>query len=245
MAELRYPASDRNRLALLEKCSKEATRDRLATAPYLVANLETAVDTFIAAYRPAIKLVQELRGQRGLEVDEKQTAVDELDRYVRDFWAVLERRIVRENLPRGLFIEYNQLRSGENATSRRLRDLLQYADDIVEGEARVVLKGFTPMSNPTAAEIAAKRDAAIAEAEDVDDVVSTLDRAQHAADALRPEADKLIRVVSAQFDASLYGMSADDVRSIKMRYGYDYYDRETAVTPEPVDPIAPEEEPAA
>ena len=94
MAELRYPASDRNRLALLEKCSKEATRDRLATAPYLVANLETAVDTFIAAYRPAIKLVQELRGQRGLEVDEKQTAVDA-------FFMSIAKTVVGKTIGRG------------------------------------------------------------------------------------------------------------------------------------------------
>ena len=251
MAEIRYPQSDLDRLSLLKQCDKETARDKAASASYLVANLETGLTEFITRFAPAVTLVQEKRGQRGVEVDEKQTAVAELVQYIRDYWAGLERRIVRENLPRGLFIEYNLLRSGSNPMGTSLTKLLQYGDAIIAGEARIVAKGYAPMCNPNVLEIQAKRDAAFTEADDVDGANSELDRAQHALDPLRAEADRLIRVINAQMDASLYGMSADDVRSIKVRYGYDFYDRETAtstplsagVDPEPVDPIAPEETP--
>ena len=243
MSEIKYPKSDLDRLSFFNQCAKEAARDRLAGDPYLVVNLETGLTEFITRFSPAVKLVQEKRGQRGVEVDEKQTAVAELDRYIRDYWAGLERRIVREDLPRGLFLEYNLLRSGENPMGSSLTKLLQYADAIADGEARIVAKGFAPMCNPNVIEIGAKRAAAFSEADDVDGANSELDRAQHALDALRAEADRLIRVTNAQMDATLYGMSRDDVRNVKTRYGYTFYNRETAVDEEEIPPITPEPEP--
>ena len=243
MATMEYPKSDENRIILLESIVKQTARDVTSARIRVPANLTTAIQTFITSYRPAIDLVLELRGVRGREVDEKQTAVDQLQQYVRDFWAVLERRISREDLSRGMFIQYDLLRSGDNPGGRALKDWLKYADHIIKGEAKTIAAGYAPMSNPSAAEVAAKRDAVVAEVDDVLTVGDDLDAAQHALDDARAEADKLIRLTSAQLDIALYGTDNDDVRNVKVRYGYEYYD-ESAVAPADTEPIAPEEEPA-
>ena len=249
MAKIYYPRSDRDRLNVLEKSVEQSAQDRVVGQTYVVpVQMETIIQTFLIDYRPAVDLVLEMRGKRGKEVGEKTTAVSKLARYVRDFWEVLERRIEREELNRGLFIEYNQLRSGENPDGRSLQDWLNQSEYIINGEARAVADGFAPMANPSVAEIVTMRDAAIAEAADVDLAQSKLGKAQLELDALRSEADRLIRVMNAQLNITMYGMDSDTVRGIKERYGFTFYDRETAVVEEPLaetgglDP-APEEEP--
>ncbi len=113
---------------------------------------------------------------------------------------------------------------------------------LIEGDAAAVVMGYEPMSNPSAAEVDTARLAAIAEAADVTNADRALDDAQHALDDMRPEADKLIRLISGHLDMAMYGMSADDMRRKKERYGFTCYDRETAVPEEPEtgeDPAAP------
>lgn len=229
----------------MEASVDQTAQDRLLARPYVVpTQMETMIQTFLAQFRPAYDHMLAERGSRGKEVDEKNTAVSELAQYVRDFWEVLQRRIAREKQPEALFIEYGQLRSGENADGQSAADLIDYADQIIKGEARVVADGYAPMTNPTVAEIEVKRAAAIAEIADVNTAKSNLDQAQHDLDVLRPEADKLIRIMNSQLDITLYGMSKDDVRAVKERYGFTFYDRETAIIDDPIDPIAAEEETA-
>ena len=243
MAELRYPLTDQNRLRVLEASVDQTAQDRLLARPYVVpTQMETMIQTFLAKFRPAYDHMLAERGTRGKEVDEKNTAVSELAQYVRDFLEVLQRRIAREKQPQALFIEYGQIRSGENATGQSAADVIDYADQIIKGEVRVIADGYAPMTNPTVAEIETRRTAAIAEIADVNAAKSNLDQAQHDLDALRPEADKLIRIMNSQLNITLYGMSKDDTRAVKERYGFTFYDRETASTgdEETPAPITPE-----
>lgn len=242
MIRLRHPQADKDRLMLLENCAAQIARDVTDARAYIPAALATAIQAHIAVFDPAVTQAMNTRGARAVEVEEKQTAVSELERYVRDYWNVLERRIVREKLPRGLFVEYDLLLSGDDPVGRAMTDMLKYADNIVEGEASIVAKGYAPMCNPSAAEVAAKRAAVSAESTDVIIADTALDEAQQTLETARAEADKLIRFVVAQLDIALYGTDADDVRRVKERYGFTF-EGETAVVDEPVDPIAPEEEP--
>ncbi len=238
MAKIYYPRSDRDRLNVLEKSVEQSAQDRVVGQAYVVpVQMETIVQTFLIDYRPAVDLVLEMRGKRGKEVGEKTTAVSKLARFVRDFWEVLERRIEREELNRGLFIEYNQLLSGENPDGRSVQDWLDNAEYIIKGEDRAIADGFAPMANPSAAEVAAMRTAAVTEAADVDLAQSKLGKAQLEADALRPEADRLIRVMNAQLDITLYGVPSDTVRGIKERYGFTFYDQPTDEPPTEEPPI--------
>jgi len=231
MIRLRYPQADKDRLMLLESCAAQIARDVADTRAYIPAALDSAIQAHIAIFDPAITLAMNRRGQRSVEVEEKQTAVSELDRYVRDYWNVLERRIIREKLPHGLFVEYDLLLSGDDPAGRSMTDLLKYADNIVEGEASITAKGYAPMCNPSAAEVAAKRAAVSTESADVIIADTALDESQHALEDARAEADKLIRFVVAQLDMALYGTDADDIRRIKERYGFKF-EGETAVIDE-------------
>ncbi len=234
MIRLRYPSADKDRLMLLESCDAQIARDVADTRAYIPAALATAIQAHIAIFAPAVTQAMNRRGQRSVEVGEKQTAVSELERYVRDYWNVLERRIVREKLPHGLFIEFDLLLSGDDPVGRSVTDTLKYADNIVEGEASIVAKGYAPMCNPSAAEVAAKRAIVSTESTDVIVADTALDEAQHALEDARAEADKLIRFVVAQLDMALYGTDADDIRRIKERYGFKF-EGETAVIEEEVE----------
>lgn len=247
MIRLRYPQADKDRLMLLQSCAAQIARDVTDARAYIPAALATAIQTHIAVFAPAVTQAMNMRGQRSVEVEEKQTAVSELERYVRDYWNVLERRIVREKLPRGLFVEFDLLLSGDDPVGRSVTQLLKYADNIVNGEASIVAKGYAPMSNPSAAEVAAKRAIVSTESADVIIADTALDEAQHTLEAARAEADKLIRFVVAQLDMALYGSDADDIRRVKERYGFTY-EGETATSTQlgaSVDsaPITPEPEP--
>jgi hypothetical protein len=236
MAELRYPTSDSSRLALLEAALTEIPLDESVQLPPAFV---TDMQTFVTSYRPLVEKVQEERAKRGLEVTEKRTAVNQLDRYVRDFWAVLERRVIREGLNEALLLTYNLPLDGNNPKGGRMEDWLEWAAAIVKGEETAVSNGFAPMSNPSAAEVDAIRLAAIAEAADVRNADRDLDHAQHALDDVRAEADKLIRLLSGQLDMAMYGISADDVRHTKARFGFTYRDQASAVLETAVDESTP------
>ncbi|RLC28213.1 MAG: hypothetical protein DRH37_09855 [Deltaproteobacteria bacterium] len=231
MIRSRYPQADKDRLMLLESCAEQIARDVADTRAYIPAALATAIQAHILVFGPAVTRAMNMRGQRSVEVGEKQTAVAELDRYVRDYWNVLERRIVREKLPRGLFVEFDLLLGGDDPAGRSMTDMLKYADNIAQGEASIVAKGYAPMCNPSAAEVAAKRAAVSTESTDVIVADTALDEAQHTLEDARAEADKLIRFVVAQLDMALYGSDADDIRRIKERYGFKF-EGETAVVEE-------------
>lgn len=230
--ELRYPVADGQRLYLLKEClSAEEIRRRKYTG-YLPTALVAEVAAFVTEYEPMQDTVRELRGARAGAVDRKKTAVTNLIYYVRDFWEVLERRIRREQQPEALFIFYDQTRSGDNATGNRVADWLDYAADIARGEANVVAQGFSPMTNPSAAAVAVRSEIAKTAVSDVLSTAADLDDAQHIVDAARPQADKLIRIVNANLNLSLYGRKKDDMRGIKRRYGFSFYERtrKTAVS---------------
>ena len=232
MIRLRYPYTDDDRLILLDGCAAQIMRDRADSRPYIPDSLGNIIQAHILIYRPAVIRAMNTRGNRAVGVDGKITAVSELERYVRDYWNVLERRIVRENLPRGMFVQYNLLRSGGNPGGRALTDWLIYANDIIKGEAYAIERGYAPMSNPSATEVADKRAVVVAERANVIIANTALDEARNTLEAARAKADKLIRFVIAQLDIALYGVDADDVRRIKMRYGFKFDGGETAVVEE-------------
>ena len=237
MSELRYPVTDWDRLILLETALTEIPLD---TSIVLPLAFQTQMQTFVTSYRPLVDALLERRSRRGHEVTEKKTAVNLLERHIRDFWEVTRRRVARQSLNEALLLTYDLPLDGENPKGGRLEDWLKRGESIVKGDAIAVVDGFEPMSNPSAAEVEAARLAAIAEAAEVKDADRKLDHAQHALDDTRAEADKLIRLLAGQLDMALYGVAADDARHTKARFGFTYYDRVTAVaSEEPASPSTP------
>ena len=225
MTQLRYPATDRDRLTVLRESAIWAARDRAVSLLLLPGPLQIEIETFLVTYEPAYSEMRTLRSRRGLVVNEKQEAVADLVRYVRDFWAGMERRIIREKLPESDFMAYNQVIGGKNDTGNRLQDWLNRSESIIKGDVLIVARGIAPMSNPTAAEVAAVRAIAVAKSLAVTNADRSLDHAQHVMDALRPEANRLLRMVNANINLAMYGRSSEDIRNAKRRYGFEFYER--------------------
>ena len=76
--------------------------------------------------------------------------------------------------------------------------------------------------NPSAAEVAAVLATAVAESNDVPIADAAYDEAQTAVDALRPQADALIKAVRAAILYSTYEMDAPSQRRVLRNYGAVY-----------------------
>ncbi len=111
-------------------------------------------------------------------------------------------------------------------------DLEQVAKDIAEGEAQIVAHGGAPMSNPTAAEVAALLLTFKAKFTEHSNASQVLDAAQEAVDALVPETDKVIRKIYDEAEAHYNEEEAESMRADCRWWGVQYITigNETVVT---------------
>jgi hypothetical protein len=247
MPALQLPRTDVDRALLLEQALTMAKQDTTANRPYVSAAWQTSATAFATNFGTKARQLSELLSVRGREVAEKDAALDTLETYVRDFWAVLERRIDRLGLPASLFQLYNLPQNGQTPKDSRAIFWIETGRELVKADALAVLQGYTAMSNPSAAEL----DAVVASAEkefaDVPVADREIELLQLELTTLRPQADKLIKALNAQLEASLYELSDEALRRVKRSYGFEFYTRpgEPVESPEDVVETAPVEVPAA
>ena len=223
MPQLQYPQSDLKRVLLLEQAIATATQDHAEKRDYASTRWLGDAQTFVADFGAKVRELGKLKGVRGQEVIEKDEAIAEIQRYVRDFWGVLRRRIARLKQPASLFQIYNLPQSGENPSESAAAIWIERGAGLIAADATAVEMGYPAMLNPSAPELQVVLDKAKAEFADVPMADRKVDVMQHELDELRPRALKLIRALSAQLDASLYDLSNESVRRVKGTYGFEYY----------------------
>ena len=81
------------------------------------------------------------------------------------------------------------------------------------------------MSNPSAAELQVVVASAEKELGDVPLADREIEVLQLELAALRPQADKLIKALNAQLEASLYELPDEGLRRVKRSYGFEFYTR--------------------
>lgn len=239
MPQLQYPKTNSARLLLLERVVKTGNEDLAAGRAYVPENFINEAQRYAEQLRPKVEKLAELRSQRGMEVEEKNTAMESLERYVCDFWEVLKRRIVREGQPLSLLDLYGLSRSGDNPKGGTAAEWIERATQLVVGDAKAMEAGYELMSNPSAAQMQEKRDAAQSELDDIDMADRELDLLQNELGQIATHTDNLIRAIRAQLNAALYNLPYDDIRRIKRTYGFTYYtepeEQEEAEQPQPVE----------
>lgn len=237
MPAYQAPRSDEGRLSTLEAARDTATKDIAAGRKSITQETLDAITAFAALFRPLWEALAGALSGRMKEVREREEARAQLDTYVRDFWEVLKRRAHRLKQPAEILVQYGLPSDGIIPNPTTFEDLMRAADQIVKGEAEAIAAGYPAMANPSAAEVAAIRDAAKVQAADVPTADRKYTGAQQAIAARREEADGLIDDVMADLTSSLRKYDKPTQRRIMRTYGAVY----VALEGEPPD----EEQPGA
>ena len=192
MPKARPPQSDSERGAFFKQFTEKALEDREAGKLYIDPDTLEAILPFAEKYNKAVIDVGRKLGVKGKEVREKNIALDDLEISVRDFFAVLKRRVIRRKLSVDLFRYYKMDLSGNIPKIKSQAHLLQLAEEIILGDANAVLDGFDPMINPGVEEVGEFFDIAKKERGEAQIAASEHDELQKEVAAMRPEADRLI-----------------------------------------------------
>ncbi|MCP4427309.1 MAG: hypothetical protein GY803_22705, partial [Chloroflexi bacterium] len=161
--------------------------------------------------------------QRVGETAEAKAAVDKLYMFISHMWTAVHHRYLREGQSPAILGYYRLGNDGSRPQIIKRQDILLMADALISGDAQAVLAGYAPISQPTALELQAVRDAARAETGDSPSADAVYDEAQTAVAALRPEANRLIKESRDYILFSTRTMDAPSQRRVLRNYGARYY----------------------
>lgn len=145
-----------------------------------------------------------------------------LQTYMKDLWEGKRRHIYREKLPREVFAYYQLPQSGNNPNLTQEGQWIETAVLMIKGETDALAAGYTPMSNPSMAELSEKLEIAKKERGDVSEADKHLDKAQEAVSDLMPEAKKIVDRMIAELDFNLYEKDDASKRRVMRTYGVYY-----------------------
>ena len=219
------PNSDITRSTFMAKAVQTAT-DAAAVSggtsmlpPPLLADL-TAL---YAEFKAADNAVKSALGNRKAETAESVAAMDRLKMYISHIWTAIHHRVLREGQPARVYDYYRMNSDGTHPILNSRRERLLMAEAVIAGDAEAVAAGYAPVLSPTAAELQAVYDDAIAQVGDVPQADKAYDDAQAAIAGLRPQADKLIKAVRAAILYGTYEMDTSSQRRVLRNYGARYY----------------------
>lgn len=213
------PSSDLERSGMLTRAFETGTEDKAAGRGYLAEETLTALATFAPEFAAKMDAVGEKRAGRSAEAGESKAAQAKLTRYVRDFWAVLGRRMVRREEPAHLRLHYGLPIEGDRPNPSTRDAWLKLAQQVVDGDAKAVKEGFAPMLNPSATEVGEVLAEARKELADVAPADRALDEAETAVAEARPKADELIDDIMADLRYHLRKLDPPSQRRIMRGYG--------------------------
>lgn len=222
MPTYQVPRSDVDRLAFMNRAMKTANAIPVDGTQRLPAQLLTDLTAHYAAYRAAYDAVEAALSQRKTETAESAAAMARLEMFISHLWTAVYNRAQRENQPVGVLGYYKLNNDGSRPTPTRREEWLEMALSVINGDAMAVADGYPAAVNPSAAEVQAVYDTAVAETDDVPAADAAYGEAQAAVAALRPQADKLIKATRAAILYSTYDMEPAAQRRILRNYGSVY-----------------------
>ena len=234
MPKYRAPQSDIGRLAFMNKAIATSAIDQAKGTAYLDAVLLADLTAHYTAYNTAYAETEAALSKRVGETAESNAALETLKMYVSHLWTTIGNRAQRLNLSAGVFRYYGLNQDGSRPNVSNTREAwIELAKQIVQGDAQAVTAGFAPAVEPTALELQAVLDSAIAEANDAVSADRDYDLAQARLAEFRPRADELIQEVRDVIMFATRRMDAPSQRRILRSYGATYrYLPDEAVDPD-------------
>lgn len=213
------PQGDAARLFFLKSTLNAGPQDTQAGNAYVDADTLTAIGTFTPRFESAYHIVNTRLAERIRETQGKTSALADLETYVRDFWEVLKRMVVRRKLSLALLAYFGLGQDGSVPKSAGETSWLDFAAQIEKGAAEAVAAGYPAMSNPSAADVVEALTRAQAELNQVSGFDRAYDQAQEDVAELRVQADAHIQEVMAQLRFTLRKKDEPSQRRIMRSYG--------------------------
>ncbi len=221
------PRGDERRLETLTQLITVAEQDTLAGRVYVSADLLVTATAVRTEFEAASGQLSDKLSARMQVVVDKDKAITRLERFVRDGWAGMKRRIVRQELKTAVLVYYGLPESGELPTGVTQRNWLTKASTLIEGDDEAAAAGFERLREPTQAEIQAVYTIARAAFDAVPMADREYDIAQEAVAALRPKVDEALADVvrDIRYHAGRAKMEKESERRIMRSYGFSYITR--------------------
>ncbi len=222
MAILITPTSDNYRLSFITKTVATYEKDSVHNLNYISQETIDRVKLITPEFETQINSVKSNLTNRSKQVDEKNSAVNLLQIYIRDMWSSVRRKVVRENLPAQLLMNYSINLDGSIKKNLTGGTILTVAAQMIEGDKKAVADGYNPISNPSAEELENVLEAAKKETADVSEADRSYDKEQDKLSTIRAEIDDIIDDIIAELKFNLRKMDSSSKRRIMRSYGAEY-----------------------
>ncbi len=219
MPKYEAPFNDEQRVAAVKRLAITGQQDIDDGNPLLSASMVDTLRIFGVKFEGAYSVVAAQQLARTTELNQRVAAIERLKTHVRDFREGLRRRVYRLNLPVGVFEAYHLQQDGSVDEPTTYEGWLVAGTQCVTGDAAAVAAGYTAMSNPSAAEVAAAMATAQAESDDVALADRHLDSAQATLAEQRVEADQLIADALEDLRYQTRKLDAASQRRVLRTYG--------------------------
>ena len=219
MSKYIKPQGNKSRSVFIIKAATTAQQDKAQGKHYISDATLAVLIALIPIFQEKLLALNNTLSGREKEIREKNAALAILERYVRDLWEVLKRRVIRLNQPAEVLTFYELPLSGEVPKITKQEEWLLIAREVIDGDADAVTAGYPAMVNPSAAELTTVFQNAFLE----DSQVAPADRAYDDAQAEMAEqaqqADAVIEEVMAELRFNLRNLDAPSQRRIMRSYG--------------------------
>lgn len=214
-----FPRNDNERLARAKQALNAAEGDLSRGNNYITQETFTTLSNAVPPFEEALKLVLSTLSGREKEVRESNAAFLIYERYIRDFWEMLKRRVKRNNEPAEVLTFYGLTLDGTIPKPSTHHEWFVIGEKIMDGEQEAVLKGYPATVSPSADEVNAKLSVAKAEAANVSSADRSYDEAQAGLASLRVGMDALLSDIMAQLRFNLRNLEPSSQRRIMRTYG--------------------------
>ncbi len=222
MPKFKMPQGNTGLLLLLERALAVGKQERDQGKPLLDPIALDEIEAFVTDWGPKVRQLDQRLAARSKESRESYEAVQVLETYVRDTWAVEKRRIAREELPAEMHRLYGMALDGTTPRVGSRQQWIEWAQRIVDGDAEAVAAGHEPLSNPSAAQVAEKLAQARSEFQDVATADREYDEAQKAVSDDRARAEELVHEAVDQLRFQLRRETPASQRRVMRRYGAEF-----------------------
>ena len=195
-------------------------------------NDQTSPEPVIPGYATRVRSAIFARAKWLKETGEAQTAYEEVEVHLRDFWEALKRRTGRKKHDPSVLAFYKLPEDGALAPLNSREDVETACNNALDGEKEAVKAGFPPMANPSAQDLQEKLTDAKREAGEVTQFARALERAQRDVQEKRPRAIELVEDVIAALRYNTRKLEPGAARDIMRSYGV-AFEFDPGETPDP------------
>lgn len=229
--EFQSPQGDERRLETVEQVISVAEQDGLAGRVYVSAEVLATITAVRDQFAPKMNLVSEKLATRMQRVAQKDETIALLERFSRDAWEGIKRRVVRQGLPPAILSHYGLPESGEVPGALPQRNWLTKSKTIIEGDDEAFAAGFERLREPNQAEIQAAYDAANVAFKAVPMADREYDIAQEDVATLRGQVDEALAEVvrDIRYHAGRAKKDKESERRVMRSYGFTYITRNPTV----------------